>query len=60
MLSISPINPWSTYFYDYEYTAERYIKGFPSTPILVDFEKKYNVLSIIEEMIASDKNVLDS
>ena len=56
----SSVNPWSTYFYDYEYTAERYIKGFPSTPILVDFEKKYNILSIIEEMIASDKNILDS
>lgn len=56
----SPVNPWSAHFYDYEYTAERYIKGLPSTPILVDFEKKYNILSIIEEMIASDKNILDS
>lgn len=55
----SPVNPWSAHFYDYEYTAERYIKGLLSIPILVDFEKKYNILSIIEEMIASDKNILD-
>ncbi|HAU85763.1 MAG TPA: hypothetical protein DCW90_09745 [Lachnospiraceae bacterium] len=46
-------------FYDYNYTSERYINGFPSTPILVHFMKKYNILEMIEDMIGGKDNLID-
>lgn len=53
-------HPWYKSFYDYNYTAERYLEGSRCVPIIVHFEKKYKILELIEEMIASDKNIIDS